>query len=635
MQNQHLFAYLMDNIPDVIYFKDKEGRFILVNRAHARGLGLEPEEVVGKTDFDIHNKQKAAKMAQDDDYVIKTGKPIIDKVERATRPDGVDNFVSTTKIPFKDSRGKIAGLIGITRDITRRMQLVRLEKEKTAIERKLQAAEELRNLGSEFVSIASHELKTPLAIIQQLASLLCREIAGPVNCRQAEILKKMENNMGRLKKLIDDLLDVSKIEKGRFRLRYSLVNLNDLIKGSVDFFEKLARQKKLALNHDIPKKAVNTFIDADRITQVISNLIENAIKFTEEGGAVKIELKIFDTKFRIGIIDNGVGMSRQDLSQVFNRFVQAAKIQEGSRKGLGLGLSIAKELVEKHGGEIWAESEPGQGSKFYFTLPRLYTLDVLSGRLKEKIGDLLEKKIPWHLINLQIINYQEFKKRIKVGPQELIKNIKVIIWQVLKERKLAKKENFPFITGQSRRGMCAVVLPNFSAGNLDSLVEELKTKIRNYLMKQKADNVFITLGDIGYAKKNSLGQGSYLFEGGRVKEIYIGSEMRRAPRVPYRVKAAVWPDTGGEEKAETRDISSIGACLAVGKKLKTDSEIKVKIKLAKSKKYISFQGRVAWIREVKLKLNEIRDEFPYRVGVELLKISREQKRILSAEIKKS
>src|SRR3989338_6581747 len=117
----HLLLDFFHHTPDVVYFKDKKGRLILVNEAHALGLGLKPAQVVGKTDFDIFSHDRAARMAEDDQHVMKTGKPIIDKVERATRPDGIDNYVSTTKIPRYDARGRVVGLMGITRDVTKRV----------------------------------------------------------------------------------------------------------------------------------------------------------------------------------------------------------------------------------------------------------------------------------------------------------------------------------------------------------------------------------------------------------------------------------------------------------------------------------------------------------------------------------
>ncbi len=145
-----LFQELMDRIPDVVYFKDKSGKLIWVNRAHADGLGLEPKDVIGRTDFDFFPKKTAEKMVQDDALVFNTGKPVLDKVERATKGD---NYVSTTKIPRFDEKGRVIGLMGITRDITRRIQFENLSKEKDQIEKKLKTLEELNQMKSEFVSV--------------------------------------------------------------------------------------------------------------------------------------------------------------------------------------------------------------------------------------------------------------------------------------------------------------------------------------------------------------------------------------------------------------------------------------------------------------------------------------------------
>ncbi len=364
-----LLSDFMNYITDVIYFKDKKGRLIMVNQAHARGLGLKPEEVVGKTDFDIFPKKRAEIMAKDDMYVLKTGKPIIDKIERATRPDGVDNYVTTTKIPRYDKEGKIIGLMGITRDITHRMQLERLREEKERIAKKLEGLEEVNRMKTEFISVVSHELRTPLAIIKEAVMLISDEIPGAINDKQKKLLIKAEDNIERLKDVVEELLDTSRIESDRLKLHYSRVNLNDLVQNSSDFFKKMAHDKSLALDYRPPKEQINISIDAARIKQVLSILINNAIKFTEENGRIKIELKVLETKIRIGVMDTGIGIAKQDLPKLFNRFVHVSKIPGRVRKGVGLGLFIAKGLIEKHGGEIWAESELGVGSKFYFTLP--------------------------------------------------------------------------------------------------------------------------------------------------------------------------------------------------------------------------------------------------------------------------
>ncbi len=364
-----LLEDLMEHTPDVIYFKDKKGRLIMVNHAHAKGLGLRPEDVVGKTDFDIHPRERAARMVADDEYVMATGKAIVDKIERATRSDGIDNYVSTTKIPRYDARGKIVGLIGITRDITHRMQYERLRREKRVIEEKMHALEELNSMKSEFVSVVSHELRTPLAIVKEAVSLIFDEIAGPIHDKQKELLKKANDNLDRLRRIIGDLLDLTRIESGTLKLHYSRVDINNLIKESSDFFKKRAKEKQINLNYALPEKRLNLTVDAEKINQVVSNLIDNAIKFTEQDGQIKVEVKPFRKKVRVGVIDTGIGIAKKDLSRLFDKFVQVSPRGSGGvRKGIGLGLAIAKELVEAHGGQMWVESKLGVGSKFYFTL---------------------------------------------------------------------------------------------------------------------------------------------------------------------------------------------------------------------------------------------------------------------------
>ncbi|MEI6631870.1 MAG: ATP-binding protein, partial [bacterium] len=428
-----LFLDLMDQIPDVIYFKDRKGRLVFVNRAHAKGLNLKPQQVVGKTDFDFFSRERARMMAKDDRYVMDTGKPIIDKVERATRPDGIDNYVSTTKIPRFDKKGRVIGLIGITRDITRRVHLDSVSQEKTAIEKKLSVLEELNKLKSEFISTASHELRTPLAIIKEAIMLVFEELAGPVNEKQKEFLRKAADNIGRLGHLIEELLDISRIENNKIKLHYSLVNFSNLIREPLAFFNKMTEEKRITLKYDLPKEEVNIFMDVGKINQVITNLINNAIKFTEEDGSIIVELKILETKVRVGVIDTGIGIAKADLDRVFDKFMQISSASGLDRKGLGLGLAIARELVERHGGEIWAESKLGVGSKFYFTLPRFYTLNTLNKETRDRIKILLLRGIRLYLISLLIINYKEFKKRIKVSPDKLSLDLKRLIKTTLNE----------------------------------------------------------------------------------------------------------------------------------------------------------------------------------------------------------
>jgi two-component system sensor histidine kinase VicK len=222
----------------------------------------------------------------------------------------------------------------------------------------LASLEDLEKLKSEFISTVSHELRTPLAITKQLVGLL--DSTASASSRR-QIMQKIKHNLDRLQATFDKLLDVSRIENKRLKLQYTLVNLNDLIRESQDYFRRLAEEKNIQCVYRLTKHDVNLFIDADRIYQVILNLMTNAIKFTEENGGVTLEVRILEQKVRIGVIDTGVGIAKADLHKIFEKFVQLAGDESARRKGIGLGLTIVKEIVEQHGGEIWVESRPGVG----------------------------------------------------------------------------------------------------------------------------------------------------------------------------------------------------------------------------------------------------------------------------------
>lgn len=598
-----LLSDLMRYIPDVIYFKDTSGRLVMVNDAHARGLGLKPQEVVGKTDFDFFPRERAEMMARDDRYVMRTGKAIIDKIERSTRPDGVDNYVSTTKIPRHDEKGRIIGLIGITRDISRRMQLEHIREEKEAIEKKLEAAEELNRVKSEFVSVVSHELRTPLAIIKEAVMLMADEVAGSLNEKQKEILIKAQSNIKRLKGIIDDLLDVSRIESGRMKLHYSLANLNDLLKEPSDFFRKQAKHKGIDLEYILPKEQVNIFLDPNRLNQVVSNLVYNAIKFTEEDGKIRVELKVFEDRVRLAVIDSGIGIARADLPRLFNKFTQVSRISDTQRKGVGLGLSIAKELVERHGGEIWVESKLGVGSKFYFTLPRLHSLNILDRQVKEKINNLLAKGITLHFVNLLIINYKELKRQMPLEPKKMFKDIEEVINKALARYFRRQQDVRPeIILSDTHYGECCFYLPSVSQKDADSLTGDVLDKLKGYFLGYRMKDVFINAGVMSYPKishdaADSL-DGESFAANLKVRRIFIGPQMRKYRRLSYRLDVeAVLPGSGRFSTA-TVDISEGGICFYSPRAIPADSLVEVTLKLPGDSGAVSLRGNISWIKEV-------------------------------------
>lgn len=623
----NFFKDLMANIPDVIYFKDKSGRLVMVNNAYARGLGCKPEDIVGKTDFDIFPRQRAEKMSKDDRLVILTGKSIIDKVERATRPDGIDNYVSTTKIPRYDTRGRIIGLVGITRDITRRIHMERLIEEKAKIEKRMEALEEINKLKSQFVTTVSHELRTPLTIVKEAISLISDGVAGSLNDRQKSIIKNAHLNVDRLKHIVGDLLDISRLERGAFKMQYSFFNLCDLIRDNSEFFIKMAQTKNIRLDYDLGVSSIYLFADPVRINQIMSNLINNALKFTEEGGIVKVEVKLLESKVRVGVYDTGIGITKADLPRLFNKFVQLKKAESAERKGLGLGLFITRELVEKQGGEIWADSQIGMGSKFYFTLPRFYTPEILEKSLRDNLNDLLAKGVVLYLVNLSVVNFSEFKKRLK---NKLLKRIFDDIRLILESelRKLyGKKSDLAAVIADIKNGSFDLFLSTASEQKTDKFCRLLKAKINKYFIHNKTADFFINPEISDSRLKIEPNKAAQSEANVNIKKIYIGANMRRFKRAAYKADILITPDNGKQELSQSIDISKGGISFISNLRFKTDSEINLSLKLGGSQGQLNLNGIVAWIRNIKAPFMKETDT--YKVGVEFSPLKANEKKVIS------
>lgn len=625
-----LLSDLMKYIPDVIYFKDRSGRLIMVNDAHAKGLGLTPEKVAGKTDYDIFGKERAALMAKDDEFVMSKGKAIIDKVERSTRADGEDNYVSTTKIPRYDEQGRVVGLIGITRDITRRMSLEHIREEKEAVEKKLRAAEELNRIKSEFVSVVSHELRTPLTIIKEAVMLLLDEVVGGITDKQRQVLNTAENSVRRLKGIIEDLLDVARIETGRLKLHYSLINLNDLLKDGADFFKKQALDKGISLEYALPKEQVNIFLDHNRINQVIANLITNALKFTEEDGSIRIELKELEDKVRLCVEDTGIGIAKADVARLFNKFTQVANNSQAHSKGVGLGLSIAKELVNAHGGEIWVESKLGVGSKFYFTLPRLRGLSVLDLAVRTRINRLLSQGLTLHFVNLLIVNYQIIKVKMRIAPSALFENAEIIINMVFDKFCREKEEKPQIVLLDKYYGECAYLLPGLTEKETERINRDILERLTRYLYQNKVQNVFINVGVANFPEEpvEALNDSQAVSANLRIKKILIGPEIRRFERLNYSLDTRILLPKDEELSSQTVDISKGGIAFYSPRPFKTDAKVELALRMPNRDKPLMLKSQTAWIKEIS---NE--DVRRYKIGLEFVGLKDVEKKIISGFLK--
>jgi len=242
-----------------------------------------------------------------------------------------------------------------------------LYKELAEKNKKLQ---ELDQLKSDFVSTVSHELRTPLTTMKEFASIIADEIPGKLNDEQKEYVGIIKGNIDRLARLINDLLDISKIEAGKLELRKKFVNIVNLAEDVVLILKPKADEKDISLKTSFQGALPEVYIDPDKIIQVFTNLIGNAIKFTPRNGEIVVELIDKSEEVECRVTDTGVGISPENLEKVFKRFQQFNREAGAGAKGTGLGLAITKELVNTHNGEIWVESQPGKGTKFAFTLPK-------------------------------------------------------------------------------------------------------------------------------------------------------------------------------------------------------------------------------------------------------------------------
>jgi PAS domain S-box-containing protein len=262
------------------------------------------------------------------------------------RYDGVYRWFLTRVYPVKNNEGKVIQWIGTNTDI---------DDQKKALEQK-----------DEFISIASHELKTPVTSLKGFTQILQMTFEKEGNKNAVNLLSKMDKQVDKLSKLIVELLDATKIENGQLQFSKEDFDINDLI------IETVEEMQRSAISHKINVELCDTKIitgDSNRIGQVITNLISNAIKYSPEASDILITSVIESNKIKIGVQDHGIGIPASKLKNVFDRFFRITGDNRETFPGLGLGLFISKEIIKRHNGEIFAESAEGKGSKFCFLLP--------------------------------------------------------------------------------------------------------------------------------------------------------------------------------------------------------------------------------------------------------------------------
>lgn len=265
-----------------------------------------------------------------------------------TRADGSVVTVGIAYSPLFDDEGKLVNVIANVRDITH-----------------FREAEEMK---STFISIISHELKTPVSLIKGYASTLRREDAQWDEQTLRDSLAVIEEESDRLNQLIDNLLDASRLQAGAFKLEMGYVALDKLAAQTVEKFRTQTREHILSL--DFPPDFPPVWGDTERLRQVLNNLISNAIKYSPQGGTIRVSGRADDDWVYVAVSDEGIGIPKEEQEHIFDRFYRVESSLSRRTQGAGLGLFLVKAVIEAHQGRVWVESAPGQGATFVFALPR-------------------------------------------------------------------------------------------------------------------------------------------------------------------------------------------------------------------------------------------------------------------------
>jgi len=364
-ETQALFESFMSHTPATAFIKDPTGRYIYVNQYLERLFNRKRADWIGKTDFELFPYPEAQQWRNNDLTVLTTGE-VIQTLETASHPDGEHDYMSL-KFLVKDISGQRL-VAGICIDITEQK---RLEAERNHLlvreQEARRQAEAANRSKDEFLAMVSHDLRTPLSAILGWAELLRMRQFEPGTTSQA--IKSIERNARAQKQLIEDLLDTTRIVQGQMRLQTRPLNLLEVVEAALDTVRPTANSKRIEIASWLEPVGVVSG-DPERLQQVFWNLLSNAVKFTPAGGRVTVRLQRVSDCAQILVTDTGIGISPDFLPCVFERFQQAESPTKRGKGGLGLGLAIARHIVELHQGTIQAQSLGlGQGATLIVRLP--------------------------------------------------------------------------------------------------------------------------------------------------------------------------------------------------------------------------------------------------------------------------
>jgi PAS domain S-box-containing protein len=337
-QGRQRLAAILASTPDAVIVTDRNERVLLLNPAAEATFGLAGRPVIGRPVAQVLAHPALVRLLQDH-----RGGSQASAVEFELA-SGRTLFASASTIISAD--GSVLGRVCVLRDVTH--------------------FKEVDKMKSEFVATVSHDLRAPLTFMRGYATML--PMVGPLNERQRDFGDKIIGGVEQMTALIDDLLDLGRIEAG-VDLAHEPVKMAEVIREVVQSLLPQAVHKELKLEVDVPADLPSLAGDVTLLRQAVTNLVDNALKYTPKGGEVRLSARVQGAAFQFSVADTGVGIAPADQAHLFERFFRVRQRGSSQVKGSGLGLAIVKSIVERHGGRVWVESKLGQGSTFAFSLP--------------------------------------------------------------------------------------------------------------------------------------------------------------------------------------------------------------------------------------------------------------------------
>ncbi|MBI2031619.1 MAG: PAS domain S-box protein [Candidatus Levybacteria bacterium] len=331
-----------------IFVKDLEGKYLMINHQRAKFLHLKIKDIIGRKDNNLFPKEIAKKLIENDQKVLKEQKELIFEeqlINQKIRNPIIHTFLSV-KFPLHDLNNKFYAICGIATNITER--------------------KEIEKMKEDFLGIVSHELKTPVTSLKIYTQALAKQFEGSEHRTIIRFFEKMDLQIDRLTRIIRELLDLSRIDVGKLEIKKQKFNIEGMASDIIENFQATTRKHKLILKSNGNSEI---FADEDRIRQVLINLINNAIKYSPDGGKIITTIRPINEKINVSVKDDGIGINKEDQRKIFDRFYQVSDSIGANYTGLGMGLYISNEIIKQHGDKINVRSEKGKGATFSFKLP--------------------------------------------------------------------------------------------------------------------------------------------------------------------------------------------------------------------------------------------------------------------------